>query len=682
MLRNRLAAHDTARIRLGPPEFLGGTEAAGSRAALLLIQRQRAAPMTDPVQAGAQIAAQVGVQAGAHPGGYREAILFLVTAGIVVPLFHRLRISPVLGFLGAGALLGPFGLGRFADAHPWLAPFTIGNRSEIAHLAEFGVIFLMFMIGIELSWERLRVLRRLVFGLGAIQVAASAAVIAGILVVLDQPVAGAVLVGLALALSSTAVVLPVLAEQRRLGTPAGRTSFAILLFQDLAVAPILFAIAVLGRKDGGDLGGALALALGQAAIALLVIVVAGRVALRPLFHLVARTRSPELFMAACLLVIVATALVAAGSGLSMTLGAFVAGLLLAETEYRRAIEATIDPFKGLLLGVFFVSVGMNLDPAQLVAAPGAILGLSLGLLLIKGAVVLAGGRIMGIPRSVALETALLIGPGGEFAFVLIGGAMVAGLVPEPVGGAALIVTTVTMIAIPGLAALGRRIGRRVSKESLGRARAEPVPDPQQNRVIVAGYGRVGRLVGEMLKRHAISFIALDSDPARVAEQRRLGSPVYFGDSANTEMLRRCDIATARALVVTLDNPRAVEAVVQAARAERPDLTIVARARDARHATQLYEMGVDDAVPETIEASLQLSEAVLVDVGVPMGHVIASIHERRDEFRTMLKRKEAETRPVFRARRTVGKMRPAERESAADHKAGEAPVEARPIGKSA
>jgi monovalent cation:H+ antiporter-2, CPA2 family len=682
LLRNRLAAHDTARIRLGPPEFLGGTEAAGSRAALLLIQRQRSAPMTDPVQAGAQIAAQVGVQAGAHPGGYREAILFLVTAGIVVPLFHRLRISPVLGFLGAGALLGPFGLGRFADAHPWLAPFTIGNRSEIAHLAEFGVIFLMFMIGIELSWERLRVLRRLVFGLGAIQVAASAAVIAGILVVLDQPVAGAVLVGLALALSSTAVVLPVLAEQRRLGTPAGRTSFAILLFQDLAVAPILFAIAVLGRKDGGDLGGALALALGQAAVALLVIVVAGRVALRPLFHLVARTRSPELFMAACLLVIVATALVAAGSGLSMTLGAFVAGLLLAETEYRRAIEATIDPFKGLLLGVFFVSVGMNLDPAQLVAAPGAILGLSLGLLLIKGAVVLAGGRIMGIPRSVALETALLIGPGGEFAFVLIGGAMVAGLVPEPVGGAALIVTTVTMIAIPGLAALGRRIGRRVTKESLGRARAEPVPDPQQNRVIVAGYGRVGRLVGEMLKRHAISFIALDSDPARVAEQRRLGSPVYFGDSANTEMLRRCDIATARALVVTLDNPRAVEAVVQAARAERPDLTIVARARDARHATQLYEMGVDDAVPETIEASLQLSEAVLVDVGVPMGHVIASIHERRDEFRTMLKRKEAETRPVFRARRTVGKTRPAERESAADHKAGEAPVEARPIGKSA
>jgi CPA2 family monovalent cation:H+ antiporter-2 len=253
-----------------------------------------------------------------------------------------------------------------------------------------------------------------------------------------------------------------------------------------------------------------------------------------------------------------------------------------------------------------------------------------------------------------MEAALLLGPGGEFAFVLLGGAIASGLVPEALGQTALVVTTVTMVMIPPLAILARRLGKRATKAQLGRIRAEPPPDKQQNRVIVAGYGRVGRLVGEMLKRHDIPFIALDSDPVRVAEQRRLGNPVYFGDSASTELLRRCDIATARALVITLDSPSAVEAVLTAARGERPDLTIVARARDARHATQLYDMGVDDAVPEKIEASLQLSEAVLVDVGVPMGHVIASIHERRDEFRAMLKRKEAETRPVFRARRTVGK----------------------------
>ncbi len=606
--------------------------------------------MTETPVAGAQVAAE----AGAHLGSYREAIIFLVTAGVIVPLFHRLRISPVLGFIGAGALLGPFGLGKLALGHPWLSHFTIGNRAEISHLAEFGVIFLMFMIGIELSWERLRMMRRLVFGFGAIQVGVSAILLGLLLALLGSPLAGAIIVGIALALSSTAVVLPVLAEQRRLNTPAGRTSFAVLLFQDLAVAPVLFAIAVLGNNGGGNVGAAMALALLQAIVALGVIVVGGRLALRPLFQLVARTKSPELFMAACLLVIVGTALTAAASGMSMTLGAFVAGLLLAETEYRRAIEATIDPFKGLLLGVFFVSVGMNLDPAQLPAAPRALLGLSLAPLVIQGGVIVLAAPLMGIARPVALEAALLLGPGGEFAFVLIGGAMVGGLVPENVGQAALIVTTVSMIAIPALAAAGRRIGKRVSKEQLGRARAEPPPDKQQNRVIVAGYGRVGRLVGDMLKRHDIPYIAVDADPARVSEHRRLGNPVYFGDSANPEMLRRCDIATARALVVTLDNAYAVEAVVQAARAERPDLTIVARARDAKHATQLYEMGVDDAVPETIEASLQLSEAVLVDVGVPMGLVIASIHERRDEFRSMLKRKESESRPVFRARRTVGK----------------------------
>ncbi|GJE38237.1 cation:proton antiporter domain-containing protein [Methylobacterium persicinum] len=592
-----------------------------------------------------------------HAGSYKEAILFLVTAGIVVPLFHRLRISPVLGFIGAGALLGPFGLGRFANQWPSVHLFTIGNRTEISHLAEFGVIFLMFMIGIELSWERLRTLRRLVFGLGSLQVGCSTLILGAILYGLDVPLTGAVIVGVGLALSSTAVVLPVLAEQRRLNTPTGRASFAVLLFQDLAVAPVLFAIAVLGRDSGTDKGLALALALGQAAVALVLIVVAGRLALRPLFQLVARTRSTELFMAACLLVIVGTALTAAASGLSMTLGAFVAGLLLAETEYRRAIEATIDPFKGLLLGVFFVSVGMNLDPEQLMASPGAILGLSLALVLIKAGVVVMAAPILGLSRGVALEAALLLGPGGEFAFVLIGGAMATGLVPEEVGAAALIVTTVTMILIPALASIGRRMGRHAAAAAKGKVVSEPLPEKVENRVIIAGYGRVGRQVGEMLSRHRIPYIALDSDPARVAEQRRAGAPVYFGDSGNVEILRHSGIDTARALVVTLDTPRSVEEAVTAARSERPDLTIVSRARDARHAAALYELGVDDAVPETIEASLQLSEAVLVDVGVPMGLVIASIHERRDEYRALLKKREGEAKPIFRARRTVGKAQP-------------------------
>lgn len=588
------------------------------------------------------------------PESYKEVMLFLATAGVVVPLFSRLRISPVLGFIGAGALLGPYGLGRLVPQVPWLAWFTIPSRDEIGHLAEFGVVFLLFMIGLELSWERLRRMRRLVFGLGSAQVVGCALALGTGLYLIGTAPAASTLVGVALALSSTAIVVPVLAQGRRLSTPAGRATFSVLLFQDLAVAPVLFTIAVLGSDRGDSITLSFLAALAQAALAVAVIVGLGRLALRPLFHLVAEARSPELFMAASLLVVLATALTAATSGLSMALGAFVAGLLLAETEYRRAIEAMIEPFKGLLLGVFFVSVGMGLDPSRLAATPVLIVAAALALVAVKGAVVMALSAAFRLPRPVAVESALLLAPAGEFAFVLIGAAMMAGLVPEGLGQEALVVATVSMVAIPLLARAGFQINRRLTRADA--AEAAPAPPQEPGRVVVAGFGRVGKLVAEMLARHKIPYIAVDADPARAAAERGSGAPVYFGDASNPEFLRVCGVAHARALVVTLDAPRAIEAVVAAARAERPDLTIVARARDARHARQLYELGVDDAVPETIEAALQLSEAVLVDVGVPMGLVIASVHERRDEFRAVLRKADG-TGPratEFRSRRTVGK----------------------------
>jgi len=396
-------------------------------------------------------------------------------------------------------------------------------------------------------------------------------------------------------------------------------------------------------------------ALAQAALALVALVGVGRLALRPLFHLVAATRSSELFMAAALLVVLATSLVAAVSGLSMALGAFIAGLLLAETEYRRAIEAMIDPFKGLLLGVFFVSVGMGLDVMRLADAPGPILAGALGLIGLKVALTFGLARLFRLSPRVALETALLIGPSGEFAFVIIGGGMAAGLIPSSLGQVGLILTTVSMIAIPMLARFGRRLGDRLAGASRTKPAFEPPPpSDEQSRVIIAGCGRVGRLVGEMLDHHRVPYIAVDADPAVVAAQRREGKPVYYGDSASPEFLRACSIATAKALVVTLDTPKAIEAVVAAARREKPDLTIVARARDARHATALYDLGVDDAVPEIVEASFQLAESVLVDLGVPMGLVIASIHERRDELRAELRSKdkgsERERAPEFLGRR--------------------------------
>jgi CPA2 family monovalent cation:H+ antiporter-2 len=601
------------------------------------------------------------------PGAYKELILFLGTAGVIVPLFHRLRISPVLGFIAAGALLGPFGLGRFTGDVPGLHWFTIASGAEVAHLAEFGVVFLLFTIGIELSWERLRVLRRLVFGMGAAQVVLSAVVLGGLAFLLGMDPGTAALAGMALALSSTAIVIPILAEARRLNSPAGRTSFSMLLFQDLAVAPILFTIAAVGRSQDGGVVVGLVLAFGQAAFAIAVIVLAGRLALRPLFQLVAQTRSPELFMAASLLVVIATSLVSAMSGLSMALGAFIAGLLLAETEYRRAIEAMIEPFKGLLLGVFFLSVGMGLDVTAVAQAPVAIFAAAIGLIAVKTAIVVGLARLFRLPLRVGIEAGLLLGAGGEFAFVLVGAALVAKLVTDDIAQALLVVTTVSMIMIPVLARLARQLGRRRTPPPGAEAPA-PTPADTGGRVLVAGYGRVGQLVCDMLARHGVPYLAVDANPTLVALQRALGKPVYFGDSTSPLFLRACGIESAKALVITLDQPSGSQMIVESVRRWQPNLTIVARARDAQHASALYRLGVTDAVPETIEASLQLSEAVLVDIGVPMGQVIASIHERRDEFRRVFQVAEADglsdkasdaaeaRRPsgVFRARRSAGR----------------------------
>ncbi len=587
---------------------------------------------------------------------YQEPILFLATAGIVVPVFHRLKISPVLGFLAAGALLGPYGLGRLIPDYPWVDWLTFTNPEGTSRLAEFGVVFLLFTIGIELSWQRLRILRRQVFGFGTLQVLLCALALGLFAFKVVDSIAAAALIGIALALSSTAIVLPVLAEQKRLSSAAGRASFSALLFQDLAVAPILFAIAALDTRQPEVTMLSFGTALFQAALALAIIVGLGRLVLRPFFQMVSATKSPELFMAACLLVVMVTSLIAAVSGLSMALGAFIAGILLSETEYRRAVDTTIQPFKGLLLGVFFVSVGMSLDVVRFLGAPMTILAVATFLIAIKSVIIFWLSRPFGLNAPEAAETSLLLGPGGEFALVILGASMAAGLVPGEVGQNLLLVTTITMVAIPFLARLGRRLSRRLErKRPLNPEAAEPPPPEEPGRVIVAGYGRVGQLVGDMLQRHKVPYLAIDMDPLRVAEERKAGKPVFFGDGAHAGFLHACGIEQARALVITLDTPSAIEAVVTAARQERSDITIVSRARDARHAAQLYELGVDDAVPETIEASLQLSEAVLADIGVPMGLVIASIHERRDEFRSFLKKSNRKPERIeFRARRTVGK----------------------------
>jgi CPA2 family monovalent cation:H+ antiporter-2 len=601
------------------------------------------------------------------PENYKELLLFLATAGVIVPLFGRLKLSPVFGFLAAGIVLGPFGLGALAKDMPWLAAVSITDVGQIASLAEFGVAFLLFMIALELSWDRLILMRKLVFGLGALQVLVSTAALATVAFLLGQTPASAAVLGSALAMSSTAIILPSLAERKRLNTTAGRACFAVLLFQDLAVAPLLFMVAMLGGREGTGLGTGLLYALAPAMIALVALAGLGRMFLRPLFQMVAATKSNELFVAACLLVVIGAGLVTALSGQSMALGAFIAGLLLAETEYRRQIEVTIQPFQGLLLGLFFVSVGARLDLSEIIGNPIPTIGVAIGFTAVKAVILFPIALLMGLPKTTAGELAIVLGPGGEFALILIGAAVAVNIVPSAVSATATVAATLTMITIPLLIRiLGRGTPRAPAGDAALAAGLTPQHDDGLERVIVVGYGRVGQLVADMLTRHKLEFLAIDADPVLVARERTRGKTIFYGDATQVELLRRCGIQSARALIVTLDAPDAIESVVRAARSERPDLTIVARARDAAHASKLYDLKVTDAVPETIEASLQLSEAALIDIGIPMGLVIASIHEKRDEFRHMLQAPERK-RHAVRTPRPQPESDPAsDMRSSADH----------------
>jgi CPA2 family monovalent cation:H+ antiporter-2 len=571
---------------------------------------------------------------------YKETLLFLVTAGVIAPLFFRLRVSPVLGYLLAGVALGPYGLGSIDLKAPWLNALAI-NVEAIDRIAAFGVVALMFTMGLELSFERLKRMRALVFGLGLAQVVVTTLLLAAAAWRLGLSPPAALAIGAALSMSSTAIVIPMLVESKRLHSGAGRASLAVLLFQDLAVAPLLVMIGAFTAKGESGLAWQLLTTLAPAAIGLTALVVFGRLALRPFFHFVAETKSREFFMAACLLVVLGDGLAAAASHLSMALGAFVAGLLLAETEYRREIELTIEPFRGLLLGLYFVSIGAGINPAFIIARPGLIIGLVVALIAIKCLTLFALGRAFRLPSPIAAETALLLAPGGEFGFVMISVALAGSLVDRPLATTLISAVAISMLAIPALAKLGARIGSIPRGEE--RALEVP-PDSEQSRVIIVGYGRVGALIGDMLDRHAIPFIAVDANAGVTARARADGKPVYYGDAARPEYLRLCGLETARAVVVTMDAPKANEAVVETTRSLRPNVTLVARARDADHARALYGLGVTDAVPETIEASLQLSEAVLVDLGVPMGLVIASIHEKRDEYRKILAVAGAPERP--------------------------------------
>jgi len=576
---------------------------------------------------------------------YSDALVLLGTAGIVIPLARRFGLNPVLGYLGAGAILGPLGLGSFIQQFPILYWFTVVDAKNVSGIADLGIVFLLFLIGMELSYDRLRAMRRLIVGLGGSQIVLSAAVIGGIAALAGAKPAAALILGACLALSSTAIVLEVLSRQKRLNTSAGRASFATLLAQDLAVAPLLLFISISGISENGSVLAILAVSLTNTAVALGVIVIVGRLVIRPLFRLVASVGMNELFVATTLFVIVATGVAAAAAGISMALGAFVAGLLLAETEFRKAIETAIDPFKGLLLGLFFFTVGMNIDFRELARDPVWLIGGAAGLIAVKSGILIVLARLFRLSWPAALEVGLLLGPGGEFAFVAIGMATTFELIDPKTSSFTVALTTLTMMLIPALSHVARRLAPMVRDDKPLDPELAVAPGHASGHAIVIGHGRVGQVVCAMLDRHQFEYIAVDNDAAAVPEQRRQGRTVYYGDATNPEFLKSCGLIEAAAVIVTIGEATGIDEIVAQVRALREDMLVVSRARDADHARHLYAIGVTDAVPETIEASLLLSEAALIGLGVAMGTVIVSIHEKRDEFRRELQQAAGRARPA-------------------------------------
>jgi CPA2 family monovalent cation:H+ antiporter-2 len=426
--------------------------------------------------------------------------------------------------------------------------------------------------------------------------------------------------------------MELLSGQRRMMSGTGRTSFAILLAQDIAVIPLLLFIAALGGATQGSVWLSIGTALLEAAVAILVIWLVGRLVLRPLFRLAAGSDNPEFFMAATLLVAVGSGVIASIAGLSMALGAFIAGLLLAETEYRRAVEAMIDPFRGLLLGVFFFSVGMHVDVGFILREPLVVIAGVTGMIALKSLILAPLCRAWGLTWPASAEVGLLLAPGGEFAFIGIGLATQLALIDGEIASRVLAVVSLTMVILPFIGVAGRQLARQLANKITEMPAATLLPpEDHVRRVIVIGHGRVGQLVCDLLDEHKIPYLATDRDAALVETFRARGRPIYYGDASDPNYLRRCGLDEAMGVIVTLDTG-VVDDVVRAVRARRSDVMIVARAHDAQHARHLYTLDVTDTVPETIEASLQLAESALVGLGVPMGAVIASIHERRENIR--------------------------------------------------
>ena len=572
------------------------------------------------LSAGAAVEAVAG---GIHVPYLKEVIVFLIAAVAVMPLFHWFRASTVLGYLFIGALIGPHGVALIADAE------------GVSQIGELGVVFLLFTIGLELSWQRLRSMRTYVLGLGSAQVLVCGAALTGLFMAAGLTVPASTILGFALALSSTAIVTQLLIERGEFGSQSGQISFAILLMQDLAVVPLLVMVTILSDVAHGQDVNIFMLALFatlKAVVAVVLIVTVGRYVLSAAYRFITWTRNPELFLALSLLAALLTAVATGSAGLSMALGAFLGGLLLSDTEFRHQVESDIQPFKGLLLGLFFISVGVGMD-FNVLGDNFILVFAILGAFLVIKAVIVGGLTLaFGQSRICSLRTALLLASGGEFAFVVISSALADGVVSASVAQPVQLATAISMALTPLLAMAGAQIEAWLNERAGNRERDEAAALGElTGHVIVAGYGRVGRTISSMLEELHIPYVALDLDVARTRLARETGAHVYYGDAARPEVLSRLGIGRAAAIVVTLDNAAAANRAVEAIRQKWPHIALFARARDRAHMKQLSAAGATHVVHEAMEVALQLSGHVMRAIGAPVEASSQMIERIRSEI---------------------------------------------------
>lgn len=547
-----------------------------------------------------------------------DILALLLATVVVVPVFHAIRLGAILGYLTAGAILGPWGLGIITEV------------DEIRHLGEFGVIFLLFILGIELKPDKLWQMRTLVLGLGSGQLLITAAILYAISIWLGASNHEAIIIGFGLALSSTAFCLNLLAERGGISTVMGRMSFSILLFQDLAVVPLLALISLLagGEVNAAESGINLLYAL-SAIIALLLV---GRYLLNPILGVIVASQDPEVFIAVAVLLVLGVAWIMESVGLSMALGAFLAGLMLAESHYRHQIEADILPFRGILLGLFFMTVGMGIDFGLLLSNLQNIIALTLSLMVIKATVIYLLIRLSGTRHNIALQSSTLLAQSGEFGFVMFGFATASSLLDEQISHLLIIIIALSMVLTPFVVKITNAYLEKIYKpETKSDDFSNEFIDDSEEHVILAGFGRVGARIGAILNAANVPYIAIDMNQDRVKTARAQGFPVFYGDACNIKVLRAVGADHAKMIVISLDDPQNVNRMIPLMRQHFPDMPIHARAMDRQHCAELISHGVTTSVSETLETSLRLSEQVLLGNGINEIDAEKVINEFRDDY---------------------------------------------------